>query len=87
MQWDPEAEAKLQQMQKLVPLPFRNQAEKMVRKEAEKYAEAQGKETVDLDTAIIASIHSTPGNMRSALRQLFKAVGIDPEPYAAHFNS
>lgn len=85
MEWSEEATRKLRQVLALVPVPLRARAEDAARREAEAHARSNGATQVDVDAMVIGYIHATPGHLRSGLRLVLDAAGINTTKYDAHF--
>ena len=81
--WTPEAEARLKQILRFVPVMFRGLARRRVTERAEQLTRVAGKGAVDQQIALCALVQSTPAFQHQRLREELLSAGIDPVPLFA----
>jgi hypothetical protein len=87
MNWTAEAREMVEQLLQELPLPVRDGVQQAVELRAEAAAEKNSAPEVSLEAAVAAFIESTPADLRERLKHTLNYKGIDPEEYAAAFES
>ena len=87
MTWTDEAREIVQDLLQELPLPVRSGIEEAASHRAESIAEQASAGRVDLKTAVLAFVESTPRDLRERLKHTLSYKGIDPEDYEAAFSS
>ena len=87
MDWTAEAREIVEQLLQELPLPVREGVQQAAELRAEELAEKKSAPAVPLELAVAAFIESTPADLRERLKHTLNYKGIDPEEYAAAFES
>lgn len=87
MKWSADAREMVEQLLQELPLPVREGVEQAAELRAEALAEKQSAAEVSLEVAVAAFIESTPADLRERLKHTLNYKGIDPDEYAAAFES